>query len=406
MGEYTYYFQQNAAFFIAIYLLVILLFVCVLVMLSLLKRLERERFLNEEQKADLVKFKLAVQNVYDTIVFNDANLTFLYVNRAFEHLTGFATREVIGRKAGPDFTPLMPADVARQFKAKVINENANFMSEFRLQRRDGSQCYVRLNSVPIFDEYGKLVFIVSIASDITHEKETEQAKSDFVSIVSHQLRTPLTIIKGYVSMLKESSFGPLAKEQAEILDKIYSSNDSLISLVQDFLNLSRIEAGQIKYNFEQVDLGKLASDLVDQFAGPAKAKGLKLDLRLPQGALAKVQADKEKISQVIINYLDNAIKYTPLGSISVKVERVGEMVRFQVADTGLGLKTEEIPNLFVRYSRGSSEGENSKIKAIKGIGLGLYVGKMIVNAHNGRVWAESAGVGQGSSFSFELPAAG
>ncbi|MEI6378843.1 MAG: PAS domain-containing sensor histidine kinase [Candidatus Falkowbacteria bacterium] len=403
MGKYIYLFQQNAPFFIAIYLLVLLVFVCMLVVLTLLRRLERERILNEEQKVDLNKFKLAVQNVYDAIAFNDANLTFLYVNRAFEHLTGFATREVIGRKSGPDFTPLMPVDIERQFKARVIKENANFMAEYQNTRRDGSHCFVRLNSVPIFDEYGKLMFIVSIASDITHEKEVEQAKSDFVSIVSHQLRTPLTIVKGYVSMLKENDFGPIAPAQNEILDKIYTSNENLINMIQDFLNLSRIEAGKIKYNFELVDLSALAAACVEQLTIPAKDKGLNLSMELPVLALPRVQADKEKLQQVMMNYVDNSIKYTPQGSITVKVEKVGQMVRFGVTDTGLGLESEEIPNLFVRYSRGSDA--SSKAKAIKGTGLGLYVGKMIVEAHNGRVWAESAGVNQGSTFYFELPAA-
>lgn len=398
-----YYFQDHAIFFVAIYVLLLIVFIVALTNFSLFKRLEKERLLNEQQKADLIKFKLAVQNVYDVIFITDGNGKSLYANKMFEKITGYYIGEVVGLNIKDALAKILPTEFFEKMWRSVARENRDFSGETIAKHKNSDEYSLKVNLTPIFDEYGKIVFVVGIMRDITKEKEINQAKSDFVSIVSHQLRTPLTIIKGYVSMLKESGFGSLNEQQNVILDKVYESNEHLINLVQDLLNMSRIEAGRIKYNYEVAQLEDVVAGLIEEFSIAAKDKGLYLKYEAPATPLPKVSLDKEKIRQVIMNIIDNSIKYTPQGGITIKLSSTGQKVLFQVVDTGLGIKDEEMENLFAKYSRGSDD--SSKTKLIKGTGLGLYVGKIMVEAHKGTIGATSEGENKGSTFYFELPVA-
>ncbi len=230
-------------------------------------------------------------------------------------------------------------------------------------------------------------------------KELDTAKSEFISIASHQLRTPLTAIKGYVSLLLEGSYGVLSQDSRDVLDKVYSVNDRLTHLVEDLLNVSRIEAGRIQYDFRPVQLADILTELYDGFMLNAKSKSLDVSLQLPTPPLPKILADPNKIKEVVSNLIDNSIKYTPEGSVTITLAAVGQNARITIADTGIGIKPEDKPNLFSKFTRSK---ETSRM-VVGGAGLGLYVGKNFIDAHKGRIWADSEGPGKGSQFIVELP---
>jgi len=230
-------------------------------------------------------------------------------------------------------------------------------------------------------------------------KKLDAAKSDFISIASHQLRTPLTVIKGYISMMLEGSFGKLTEAEKDSLGKVFESNERLINLVENLLNISRIESGRLQFNLTEVRLEKVVASVVEELTNFVKRKDLYLNFTKPEPPLPNLKLDEEKIRQVMLNLVDNAIKYTSKGGVTVDLELVGKTVRFCVADTGLGMAVEDLPNLFKKFSRGSG----TSLVHTEGTGLGLYVAKMMIEAHHGRIWAESPGKDQGAKFCFEIP---
>lgn len=233
-------------------------------------------------------------------------------------------------------------------------------------------------------------------------KELDEAKSEFISIASHQLRTPLTVIKGYISMILEGSFGKTSKVIKDNLSKVYQSNERLIGLVEDLLNISRIESGRQEYNFKPINLVELAQTVYEELKQKAKDKGLKLQFHKPKKPLPKVVADSDKLHEVMINFTDNAVKYTPKGQIDMKVYQEGNEVIFAVKDTGIGMNEDDKSHLFKKFSRA----KGTFLIHTEGTGLGLYVAKMIVQSHLGRIWAESEGRGKGSTFFFAIPVEG
>lgn len=230
-----------------------------------------------------------------------------------------------------------------------------------------------------------------------------QAKSDFLSIASHQLKTPLSIIKGYISMSLEGSFGQIAEQVKEQLKKVYLSNERLIGLVDDLLNLSRIEEGRMQYDWTEEHMGKIIDSVVDELAETADRKGLTL-LWKPPAKQIFCKVDRNKIRNVVFNLVDNAIKYTDEGSIIIALSSQNKEVLISVADTGRGIASGALGKLFNKFIRAEGT-QGKKNTAVYGFGLGLYVAKLIVRDHKGKVWAESAGEGKGSAFYISLPLA-
>ncbi|MFA4941793.1 MAG: ATP-binding protein, partial [Patescibacteria group bacterium] len=229
-------------------------------------------------------------------------------------------------------------------------------------------------------------------------KKLDQAKSDFISIASHQLRTPLTVIKGYISMILENNFGKVEGSIRDPLVKVYESGERLIRLVENLLNISRIESGRLQFSYEVMPLEKIVDSVVGELSGYAAKKGLKLEYAKDE-KLPSIKIDEEKIRQVVMNLIDNAIKYTKRGKILVSLKKEKNNIQFCVADNGMGISKEDLPNLFKKFSRGA----NTSTVHTEGTGLGLYVAKEMIDAHNGKIWAESKGKGKGSKFCFEIP---
>jgi signal transduction histidine kinase len=250
-------------------------------------------------------------------------------------------------------------------------------------------------------------------------RKLDNAKTEFISIASHQLRTPVTAIKGFSSLLLEGSYGELSEGVHGALEKVYSSSERLVNLIEDLLNVSRIESGRMIFAFEKASVEKLIKELYDNFILIAKTKKFYLDMKLPETPLPEVVMDYSKVRELVSNFMDNALKYTEKGGatikaelketgvvidehgfvISGKVSEFGKMVRITVSDTGIGIPHDEIPYLFKKFSRGK---DVSRLH-VGGTGLGLFVGKAIAEAHHGQVWVESDGAGLGSRFIIEIP---
>lgn len=229
--------------------------------------------------------------------------------------------------------------------------------------------------------------------------EMDKTKTEFISVASHQLRTPLSGIKGYLSMLIEGDFGVLKSNQKKIIKELFENNERLVRLVNVFLNISRIESGRLKLDKKTVQLEGLVHSAVHQMETAAKNKDLKLEFFGSKEKLPEIEADPDKMMDVILNLIDNAIKYTLRGGIKVGMELAGNKIRVQVADTGVGITQEQLQKLFNKFTRG--EGANKMNTT--GSGLGLFIAKKIVEMHGGKIWGESEGQGKGTKFIFELP---
>ncbi len=229
----------------------------------------------------------------------------------------------------------------------------------------------------------------------------DKLKTEFLSLAAHQLRSPLTAIRGYTSMLLDGSFGGTTGEQKEAINRVYESSTHLTKVVEDLLNVSKIESGGMKYTMAPFDMEKAAKDIATDLSITAQKKGLKLEFKTDNQPPYTVNGDMEKIRQVVLNLVDNAIKYTQQGSVTVSLAKVaGGMVRVAVTDTGMGISPDEQERLFQKFSRGEGGRLNTG-----GSGLGLYLAKQIVEAHGGHIGIDSPGVGKGSTFSIEFKAA-
>jgi len=230
-------------------------------------------------------------------------------------------------------------------------------------------------------------------------RRLDRAKSDFIAGASHQLRSPLSVIKGIASMLLDGSYGQLSGSIKDALEKVYIGNERLVGLIESLLDISHLEEGRVEFNFVKISLNEIAKKAVDGLSLQARNKKLYLKFSPFRKSKLLVWADESKVTEAVSNLIDNALKYTRKGGVSVKVQKVGAAARVSVSDTGIGLRKEEIGNLFQKFVRA---GRGSKMSTV-GTGLGLYVVRKMMEAHRGKIWAESGGEGRGSSFIIELP---
>ena len=230
-------------------------------------------------------------------------------------------------------------------------------------------------------------------------RELDQLKSEFLSFASHQIRSPLTAIKGYASLILEGTYGKITKQIKDPVDRIFQSSHALAMMVDDFLNISRIEQGGMKYDFQMTDFRKLVEDSIAEQQPNIKGKKLAVALTVePPEANYNLKIDGGKIKQVVMNLIDNSIKYTPKGSINLTLRMIDRKIQLEITDTGIGFNKETLPKLFAKFSRD----KNANKVNIQGTGLGLYLAKEIVEAHHGHIWAQSPGDGKGSSFFVEF----
>lgn len=226
----------------------------------------------------------------------------------------------------------------------------------------------------------------------------DKARAEFISIASHQLRTPPATIKWYINAVLSGDFGKIADDMKAALERINVTNNAQIATIDDLLNASRIERGKLEFFFEKASLEPIVSDLAMQLRPLAGMKKLSLEYAPPKSPLPELVMDKEKIRQVINNMIDNAIKYSKQGSIKVSLAQEDQNLVVRVEDNGKGISPAEVNTVFDKYSRGHDSATHAT-----GLGLGMYVAKIIIEQHHGKIWAESPGEGKGSTFIFSLP---
>lgn len=244
------------------------------------------------------------------------------------------------------------------------------------------------------NEAGHLI----VLHDVSREKSVERMKTEFVSLAAHQLRTPLSIIKWSMSMLKNEDFGKLNKKQGEVIKGAFNNNERLILLVNDLLNVTHLEEGVYLYKMEPADVRDVVMIVIDGQKELLDKEKISLEFKDP-GLLPKTMIDASKIKLAIQNLIDNAIKYSSSGGkVLVTLGVEGENIKFKIKDSGLGIPKDQQDKIFTKFFRGANA---TKMRAI-GSGLGLYLSKNIIEAHGGRIWFESQ-ENVGTSFYFSLP---
>ncbi len=260
--------------------------------------------------------------------------------------------------------------------------------------------FILIKSVKKEIEQREKLQILSVNLEDANEKlqSLDKLKTEFLSLASHQLRSPLTAIIGYTSMLLDGSFGKISDKQKEAIDRVFQSSRHLSTTVEDLLNVSKIEQGGMQYVKVPFDFEKASGDLAKDLSVTAEKKGLKLTFETDGKSPYTVNGDMEKIRQVILNFIDNSIKYTKEGSINVLLSKNEGAIRLSIKDTGMGMTPEIKAKLFQKFARA----EGGKMNA-GGSGLGLYLAKKIIEeGHNGKVGVDSEGMNKGSTFWMEL----
>jgi signal transduction histidine kinase len=251
-----------------------------------------------------------------------------------------------------------------------------------------------------------LVFLLTLIIGIQLVKNTfeielaNEQKSELMSFATHEIRTPITIMRGYASILLDGDTGAVSPQARDLLQKILLSGNEVISLLSQYLNKSKIELGQIEYTVSKFDMVYLINEILKIFQVHAEQRGITLTESIDTKEKYLVSGDQGKVKEIFTNLIDNSIKYTPKGSVSISLEKNNGKVRVIIADTGVGITEDVMPHLFREFSRADLQKVN-----ILGTGLGLYLAKTFTEAHKGKIWAESEGKDKGSKFIVELPAA-
>ncbi len=369
-------------------------------MANLLEDLERTQEKEEVLTKDLEKFKLAVDNVSDNIIITDTEGIVIYVNKAIEGITGYKPAEIIGKKSGALWKSPMSPEYYQKLWDTIRKQKKVFNGELQNRRRNGEIYTASIGITPILNKKGEIEFFVGIERDITKEKEIDNAKTEFVSMASHALRTPLTAIDGLVSMILDGEYGKVNRNLKQPLEDVATSSERLIHLVNDLLNLSRIQAGRMKYVLSEFPIADTISEVIHLLQPLAKQKGLQLTATKAEADT--VLADEDKVKEILNNLIGNSLKFTNSGNITISTKTAEDKIEIYVADTGIGITEEDRRKLFGLFQQLRS----APVKSTTiGTGLGLHISKQMVAKMGGDLWIEKSEVGKGSVFAFSLPAA-
>lgn len=337
----------------------------------------------------------------DGVAVVDKDFAIIRFNRSMQKLCALAETDALGERAEavfrfatPEGSPLEGA--LHPLRVTMTDGMARAGVELRLLVGEDQERWVSGTFSPIRDADGTSAILVNLR-DIAEQKEQERMHRDFVSMAAHELRNPLTAIKGFTRTLMLKADMLSDERRLEYLSMVNEQSNRLAHLVDDLMQVSRIDAGRVTLDPRALDVGETLAGLVEQF----RTKWSTREIVVSRSEGAPVFADQHKLEEILINLIDNAVKYSEAGSrVEVSISSDGPDVKVSVRDQGEGIPPEEIPNLFQKFARIASP-SNSEIP---GTGLGLYIVKGFVVAHGGRVWVDSV-LGEGSTFSFTLPVA-
>jgi PAS domain S-box-containing protein len=356
-------------------------------LMNILEDVEEERKKAEEEKN---KTLAIINNLADGLLVFDKEGKVSLINPQAEKFFGVKEKEVVGKS-------ILELNQFDNFRPIVEMVGSEIKEMFRKEVFIKENLVLEVTTLPMVRE-GEKFGTLMILHDVTREKEIERMKSEFVSISAHQLRTPLSAIKWTLRMFLDGDLGEITKEQREFLERIYKSNERMISLINDLLNVTRIEEGRYVYKPTPVDVAQICQSTIELYKEEIERKNLELIFKKPQ-ELPKVMADVEKISLAIQNLLENAIRYTlPGGKVEIVLEKKENEIQFLIKDTGIGIPKDQQGRVFTKFFRAP----NAMKIDTQGSGLGLFITKNIIEAHGGKIWFESE-EGKGTIFYFTLP---
>jgi PAS domain S-box-containing protein len=322
-------------------------------------------------------------------------------NKGAAKLFGTPAETVLGKRL-QELLPIVQRIFAEpdEFVALVadsLNDPDRQLSEIVFQRWPESR-ELQLYSTPVASDDGQNLGRLYAYRDVTKEREVDRMKSEFVALVSHELRTPLTSVKGYIDLLLDEEAGEINEAQREFLGIVKASADRLVALINDLLDVSRIDAGKIELNPGPVDIRRIIAEVTTTFRPQLETKHQILTLHLPED-LPNAWADQSRLTQILVNLVSNAHKYTPEGgSIKIAASLRGSSLRVEVIDSGIGISADDQAKLFSKFFRA----QNRATEEVGGTGLGLSITRSLVAMHGGQMEVSST-PGQGSTFAFELP---
>jgi PAS domain S-box-containing protein len=358
---------------------------------------EKERITNERNMLSVI-----LSGITEGVIAIDQYKNILLFNKAVETLTGLSLQSAVGKHIDEvlEFYDKKERITSRLYIGQPVKIAARFEENgLQVSNYQGKKITVSLASIPVSLVDQSTGWIITF-HDISSEVEGDELKIDFVSMAAHELRTPLTSVRGYASLLKMEKEKDMDDRGKEMLQRLIISSDILGNLVENLLNVTRIEQNRLTITSKLVDLTPTIIDAVTNLQQEAKIKNQKLDLQL-NGTLPIVSADSFRITQVITNLVANALHYTSEGgSITVVAEEKNNFLQISISDTGEGIPEDALPKLFTKFFRVSGNvGDGSK-----GTGLGLFISKSIIDMHKGKIWVTSES-GKGSIFTFILPKA-
>jgi len=341
------------------------------------------------------ELETVVQGIGDGVLVADPHLQLVLMNGVAAQIFALERPPL----PGLPLTQLLPGNPMLDLLEETLLGGTESIQEIELVRggREPPRTYQALAS-PLVSEGGQAQGVVAVLRDITAQKELERMKSNFLSVVSHELKTPLHSIKGFVEIILMGKTGAINELQRDFLDTVKQQTDNLQRQINDLLEFSRLESGQAKLYVEEVDLPFLVARVLDKLAPLAQEAELVLSSDLP-ASFSVVEGDRMRLEQVVTNLVENAIKFTPAeGKVTVEGADLGDEVQLSVSDTGIGVPPSERERVFDRFHQVDSSAE----RAYRGAGLGLTICKHIVAHHGGRIWVEDH-LPQGSRFCVVLP---
>ena len=341
------------------------------------------RVAEEKERSEAI-----LANIADGIVAVDREDAIVLWNAMAEQITGVPAEEALGRRV----VDVLQRDLASDADQPLGERQMAFL-------RGGKEVWISFTEAVMVDAAGAVAGRIFAFRDISTERVVEQMKSDYVATVSHELRTPLTSIYGFAETLLRGDVEFSEPERGTFLSYIASESERLISIVDDLLNVARLETGTVGLNMSRTDVGEVVSETVSRFAEHLNGD-FTLDVEVPRDSVF-VRADREKLTQIVMNLMDNAVKFSPQGGrIAVSARRRSDTAEIRVADEGIGIARADQQRIFTKFYRAQDASQHNT----QGTGLGLFLARGLLAAMGGRIWVES-NEGKGSTFVFELPVA-
>ncbi len=343
------------------------------------------------------RFEELLYEVCEAVVGIDQSFKITLFNRVAENMTGIPAEKAHGKDISEIVTLLDQSQTKLDLRNVCFKSTSLGIPNLIFS---GSQCYsVNFKSTVIQAPHGTRECLITL-SDVTKEKAIEKLKDELFSVASHELKTPITIIKSYLWMLQNEKGGPLNQKQNDYVKKAVNATERILTLVNDILGISRLEQGRVGSNIREINLTQILKEVLSDFEAKAHEKNLRLIFDEDRKE-TRAMGDTEHIKDTLVNLVENAIKFTETGEIRVALETKEDLVKISITDTGVGIEKDDLPKLFHKFGR--LHYSYQAVAETRGTGLGLYIVKLYVEGMHGNVGAESDGPGHGSTFWFTLP---